>query len=176
MIAVRYHPILAFALIYVPGLLLFVAFLGLAGALSPRAGELLHRVANIVPLLIAAFAAWRAAVPDGGPIFHFTGYDPKAQRASFRLNVWPYAIAYGVFAVLTDLTMVVIAILVRSDGEFHYSILRLWGIAGVYAVAARYAIERALTTPGEVDAEKVEDEDEVANTIPELWVLRHRDR
>jgi len=163
----------------VPGLLIFIAFLGLAGAVSPFAGGLLERMANIVPLLIATCAAWRAALPDGAPVFRFTGYDPKAQRDSFRRNIWLYAITFGVIAVLTDLTMALIATLAGFAEGFQYSILRLWGIAGLCAIAAKFAIERSLTAPGAHGAEdlkKVEDVRDSADIAPEMWALRRRDQ
>lgn len=176
MIAIRYHPILAFALHYVPVLLLFLSLLGLVGAVSSQAGSLLHAFANIVPLLIAAFAAWRAALAEGAPIYRFTGHDPEAVRTSFRKNIWLYAIAFGVFAVLTDLVMVVIATLAGTAEGFHYSILRLWGIAVVYAFAAKLAIEHSFATPG-ASGGKADGEDErpAADVTPETWSLRRRD-
>ena len=154
MIAIRYHPILAFALFYVPGLLLFVAVLGLVGAVSPAVGGYLHRIANIVPLLIAAFAAWRSAKANGAPIYRFFGHNPSDVRSSFRKNIWLYAVAFGVFAVLSDLTMVVIATLAGVVESFHYSILRLWGLAAVYTVVTKLAIEHSFSAPGALDSEE----------------------
>ena len=154
MMRMPYHPIAAFGLLYVIGLLLLLTGLGLAGMIAPRAVAWLveNGIVNILPVAIVFVAARQSALLDGRPLFRFTADDGKAFRRSLKKHMWLWAISFGLAGVLADLASVALAATVQAEA-FHYPMVRLLALAAVYAFIAREGIKSTFGPNAQLAAE-----------------------
>lgn len=160
MIPVKYHPVTAFALAYVPALSL-VIYLGTLATIfaSDRAAfGIISSAMNIAPMILVWWATTRAVRGIGAPVVAFTGYHPKSVRAEFRKNLWLWALVLGLAAAATDLTAVVGLSLALDAERQPYSMLRLLLVAAVYMFVAREAIKSCLGPPAALSTEKAGDD------------------
>jgi len=164
----KYHPLLAFGIFYIIGLLSLLVVMSVAGLVAPGAVTKMVGTGyvNAIPLIIFSFAAFRAATANGAPIIRYTHYNPKALRAGFKKHILLYAIAFGLFGMLCDLTTVVLSSFAQSDGSFAYPIKRLLMISGVYGVAAWFGINHSFGHPIEAALESVDTANEGVRPIP----------
>ena len=140
-----YHPIIAFGLFHVIGLLSPIAGMATLSLIeNPAATWLFFSFyINALPLVTVWFAANRAALADGRPLFRYDGYAPKVVRAQFRKNIFAFAAAFRLAAALADLTSVAMSSAAGIVDGFHYPFTRLLLIAAIYAVIAWFCIKAA---------------------------------
>lgn len=151
----RYHPILAFGIFYTIGLSLLLVCVAILGLFEHPAAIWLitSGYINAVPLIIVWFAAHKAALANGRPLFRYVGYDPKALRAQFRKYIVAFAVVFGLAAALVDLSSVALSAAVGLAEGFHYPFARLLLIAAVYATVAFFGIKDSFKHPIEAAGE-----------------------
>lgn len=153
-----YHPIAAFGLLYIIGLLTLLSVLGFGGLIVP-AGVLWlmdSGYVNVLPMAIVFVAARQSALIDGRPFFRFATDDAKTIRRSLQRHIWLWAASFGLAGVTADLASVAVAATVQAQ-PFHYSMLRLLVIAAAYALIAREGIKSTFGPNSQIAPEAVED-------------------
>ncbi len=153
-----YHPIAAFGLLYIIGLLTLLCALGFGGLIVPAAVRWLMESGhvNVLPMAIVFVAARQSALIDGRPFFRFATHDGRTIRRSLQRHIWLWAVSFGLAGVTADLASVAVAATVQAQ-PFHYSMLRLLVIAAVYALIAREGIKSTFGPDVQLAAEPVQD-------------------
>lgn len=145
----RYHPVTAFVLVYLTGVIVFSLVLGALAVFAHPVWVQIHSSGFLIflPFMLSFFAAQQSFKGNGPPFVQFLHDDLDALRARFEDGHLRWTVVFALLATVITILVALVLWMLGASGNPFGNLFMIAVALGINGVSCFKGIGYALTPP-----------------------------